>query len=200
MDRFHTRVGSLLEEGELLTTLSDISYIWVYFNVPESEYLNYVGKGKNNFKSKVQLRLANKELFESQGSIETIEGEFNNETGNIAFRATFPNSKGLLRHGETGNILMSVNLKNAILIPQKSTFDILDKKYVYVVNAQNILQAKQITIANELDHLYVVGSGLSNKDKILADGLGKVKSNERIEYEFVSFEEEMLDLNQMHAE
>lgn len=63
MDRFHTRVGSLLEEGELLTTLSDISYIWVYFNVPESEYLNYVGKGKNNFKSKVQLRLANKELL-----------------------------------------------------------------------------------------------------------------------------------------
>ena len=200
MDRFHTRVGSLLEEGELLTTLSDISYIWVYFNVPESEYLNYVGKGKNNFKSKVQLRLANKELFESQGSIETIEGEFNNETGNIAFRANFPNPKGILRHGETGNILMPVYLKNAILIPQKSTFDILDKKYVYVVDDQNVLHTKQISIAYELAHLYIINDGLSSTDKILAEGLGKVKSDEKIEYEFVSFEKEMSDLNQLHAE
>ncbi|HRI00259.1 MAG TPA: efflux RND transporter periplasmic adaptor subunit [Saprospiraceae bacterium] len=200
MDRFHSRLGSLLEEGELLTTLSDISNMWVYFNVPESQYLEFVKKGKSDVKTKVQLRLANKELFESVGTIETIEGEFNNETGNIAFRANFPNPKGILRHGETGNILMPVNLKKAILIPQKSTFDILDKKYVYVVDENNVLQAKQITVAYELAHLYIISSGLTTNDKILADGLGKVKNNEKIDYEFVDFEKEMSDLNQLHAE
>ncbi len=200
MDRFHTRLGSLVDEGELLTSLSDNSRMWVYFNVSEAEYLNYVRKIKDKDDQKVLLRMANKELFEIPGKVETIEADFNNETGNIAFRATFPNPKRILRHGETGNILMPVELKNALIIPQKSTFDVLDKKYVYVVDQNNVLKAVQITIAQELPHLYVVGAGLQPADKILAEGLGKVKNNERIKYRFVSMEKELAEIHQLHAE
>jgi membrane fusion protein (multidrug efflux system) len=144
--------------------------------------------------------MANKELFDVPGIVETIEADFNNETGNIAFRATFQNAKGVLRHGETGNILMPVTLKNAILIPQKATFDVLDKKFVYIVDENNVLKAKQITIAQELPHVYIVGSGLTATDKILAEGLGKVKNNEKITYEFVPFAKELAELNNLHAE
>lgn len=200
MDRFHTRLGSLIEEGELLTTLSDNSRMWVYFNVPESEYLEYVKKAKSESAKKVLLQMANKELFDVPGLVETIEADFNNETGNIAFRATFPNPKGILRHGGTGNILMPIDLKNAILIPQKATFDVLDKKYVYVVDDKNVLKAREITIAEEMPHLYVVASGLTVNDKILAEGLGKVKNNEKINYEFVPFTKELAELNNLHAE
>lgn len=200
MDRFQTRLGSLIEEGELLTTLSDNSKMWVYFNVPELEYLNYIKKIKSQGKQTVMLQMANKELFDLQGIVETIEADFNNENGNIAFRATFPNPKGILRHGETGNIMMPVELKGAIIIPQKATYDVLDKKYVYVVDENNILKAKQITIAQEIPHLYVVSSGLDPKDKILAEGLGKVKNNEKIKYKFVPFEKELAELNKLHAE
>ena len=63
-----------------------------------------------------------------------------------------------------------------------------------------MLRAKQIVISQELQHLYVVASGLSINDKILAEGLGKVKSNEKIQYEFVSFEKELAELNKLHAE
>ena len=125
---------------------------------------------------------------------------FNNETGNIAFRATFPNPKGILRHGGTGNILMPINLKNAIIIPQRATFDVLDKKYVYVVDNNKVLKARQIIIAQELPHLYVLASGLNANDKILAEGLGKVKNNVKIDYEFVSFAKELSELNNLHAE
>lgn len=200
MDRFQKRLGSLIDEGELLTTLSDNSRMWVYFNVPEAEYLDYVKKAKTQQSQNVLLQMANKELFDVPGVVETIEADFNNETGNIAFRATFPNPKGILRHGETGNILMPVTLKAAIIIPQKATFDVLDKKYVYVVDENNVLHAKQISIAQELPHVYVVGSGLNAKDKILAEGLGKVKNNEKIKYEFVPFEKELAELNNLHAE
>lgn len=200
MDRFEKRLGSLIEEGELLTTLSDNSKMWVYFNVPEAEYLDYVKKAKAQSAPKVLLQMANKELFEVPGIVETIEADFNNETGNIAFRATFQNGRGILRHGETGNILMPVTLKNAILIPQKATFDVLDKKFVYIVDANNVLKAQQITIAQELPHVYVVGSGLTANDKILAEGLGKVKNNEKITYEFVPFAKELAELNNLHAE
>lgn len=200
MDHFHSRLGSLIDEGELLTTLSDNSKMWVYFNVPEVEYLNYIKKAKTKEKQKVLLQMANKELFDLPGIVETIEADFNNETGNIAFRATFLNPKGILRHGETGNIMMQISLKGAILIPQKSTFDVLDKKYVYVVDENNVLKARQITVSHEMSHLYVVESGLGPKDKILAEGLGKVKNNEKIKFTFVPFEKELLDLKNIHAE
>lgn len=200
MGRFLKRLGSLIDEGELLTTLADNSKMWVYFNVPESEYLNLVKSNQQHHGQEVQLRMANDVVFEHKGMVETIEADFNNETGNIAFRATFPNPGSLLRHGETGTILMPVSLKNAILIPQKSTFDVLDKKYVYVVDANNVVQARLITVAQEMSHLYVVGSGLAVGDKIVAEGLGKVKNNEKIQYRFVPVEKELSESNQLHAE
>ncbi|MBL0310438.1 MAG: efflux RND transporter periplasmic adaptor subunit [Bacteroidetes bacterium] len=200
MDRFYQRLGSLVDEGELLTTLSDNSKMWVYFNVPESEYLDYASRTAKTGKQQVKLRMANGEIFSREGTVETIEADFNNETGNIAFRATFSNPDKILRHGETGTILMPTHLKNAIIIPQKATFDILDKKFVYVLDNNNVLKSKQITIAQEMPHLYVVSSGLDVNDKILLEGLGKVKNNEKIETEFVSFEKALSDLNNLHAE
>lgn len=200
MDRFQTRLGSLIDEGELLTTLSDNSKMWVYYNVPEVEYLNYVKTTPMGAKQRVKLKMANGEIFQQDGLVETIEADFNNENGNIAFRATFPNPKGILRHGETGNILMPVAMPGAIIIPQKATFDVLDKKYVYVVDEKGVLNARLITIAREMPHLYVVASGLEPNEKILAEGLGKVKNKEKIQYEFVPFEKELSNLLTLHAE
>jgi membrane fusion protein, multidrug efflux system len=105
--RFHVRLGSLVAEGDLLTTLSDNSTLWVYFNVSEAEYLNYKSHHAADEQTLVKLVMANGEVFDQVGKVETIEADFNNATGNLAFRATFPNPKGLLRHGETGKVLMT---------------------------------------------------------------------------------------------
>jgi len=180
MGRFQVRLGSLVDEGELLTTLADNGTVWVYFNVTESEYLDYKTHAPSDNPPAVKLMMANGEMFAQTGKVETIEADFNNETGNIAFRAAFANPNGLLRHGETGKVLMTVPLKNALIIPQKATFEVLDKKYVFVVDDHNIVQTRQITIAQELPHLYVVDSGVSEQDKILIDGLRKVKDGSEI--------------------
>jgi membrane fusion protein (multidrug efflux system) len=121
------RLGSLLDEGELLTTLSDNSKMWVYFNVPEAEYLDYA-MGEKDPKEHVHLKLANHQFFSEEGIIETIESNFNNTTGNIAFRASFPNPNKLLRHGQTGKILWPRSLKNVVMMPQKATYEVLEKK------------------------------------------------------------------------
>ncbi|KGO96808.1 efflux RND transporter periplasmic adaptor subunit [Flavobacterium enshiense] len=181
IDRFHVRLGSLLEEGDLLTNISDNSKMWVYYNVPEAEYLDYKIREKNNGKTRVNLLMANNEYFNHIGVVETIEADFNNETGNISFRATFPNPQGLLRHGETGSIQTILPLKNALLIPQKATFEVLEKKYVYVIDKENKVRSRAITIAAELPHIYAVNSGLSQGDRILLEGLRMVKENEKIE-------------------
>lgn len=184
MDRFHVRIGSLIDEGELLTVLSDNSKMWVYFNVPEAEYLDYRSTINKDSLVEVELLMANNKIFKYPGKVETIEADFNNETGNIAFRATFPNPNQLLRHGETGSILMKVPMKNALIIPQKATFEILDKKYVYVITKDNVVQSRQITIAEELPHIYIVSGGLDENDRILLEGLRKVKENEKIACNF----------------
>ena len=185
MDRFHARLGSLLDEGDLLTSLSDNSKMWVYFNVPEAEYLEYETVIKKDSLVRVSLLMANGKIFKHHGIIETIEADFNNETGNIAFRATFPNPKGLLRHGETGSVLMNARLENALLIPQKSTFEILDKRYVFVIDKDNIVRSRHITIAAELPHIYAVNGGLEETDRILLEGLRLVQEGEEIHVEFV---------------
>jgi len=186
MDRFQVRLGSLVDEGDLLTTLSDNSKMWVYFNVPEAEYLNYKMIAKADSLMKVNLLMANNLLFDHSGIVQAIEADFNNETGNIAFRATFPNPKGLLRHGETGNIQMTVPLNNALIIPQKATFEILEKKYVFVVGKDNVIQQREITIGAEMPDLYIVKEGLSENERIVLEGIRKVRDKDKIaEYNYL---------------
>jgi len=183
IDRFHVRLGSLIDEGDLLTNLSDNSKMWVYFNVPEAEYLSYKTSGSAD-NVKVRLLMANNELFEFEGVVETIEADFNNETGNIPFRATFPNPKGLLRHGETGNIQMATTLKNALIIPQKATYEVLEKKYVFVVDKDNVAHVREVEISSEIPDLYIIKKGLTEKERIIVEGIRKVKNEQAIEYNY----------------
>ncbi len=199
--KFHdVRLGSLVDEGELLTTLSDNNKMWVYFNVPEAQYLNYAMRSKPDSLLKVQLKMANQQFYDQTGVVETIESDFNYETGNIAFRATFQNPKKILRHGETDNILIPVPLKDVLLIPQKATFEILDKVYVYVIKPDNTLEAREIQIEAEMPHLFAVKKGLTTKDKILIEGLRKVKNKQKVNYEFVPFNKVIEEMHAIHAE
>ncbi len=195
MDRLNVRRGSLLNEGDLLSTISDISQMWVYFYVHEAEYLNYTTKYQGKEKLKVKLKMANNEMFKYSGVIETIEADFNNETGNIAFRATFPNPDKLLRHGETGTVIIDVPLKNALIIPQKATFEVLNARYVYVVDKDNVVKAREIKVGAEIRNLYVIESGINENDKILLEGLRLVGENDKISYTFKDPKEVITHLN-----
>lgn len=189
MGLFHARRGSLIDEGDLLTTLSDNSTLWVYFNVAEAEYLQYRAETSDAGPPPVKLMMANGKLFDQVGKVETIEADFDNETGTIAFRATFPNPQGLLRHGETGKVLISSLVPDALLIPQKATFDVLEKKFVFVMDAQHVVHARPITVSAELPQVYLVASGLKEDEHILLDGLRKVHDGSVIEPEFKKAED-----------
>jgi membrane fusion protein, multidrug efflux system len=189
MDSLHVRQGSLVEEGELLTTLSDNSEMWVYFNVPEAEYLDYASQDQPDERKTVHLVMANGEVFGHPGKVNVIEAEFNNETGTIPFRADFPNPDGLLRHGGTGNIQMKKLIKGAVLIPQKATFEVLDHHYVFVVGKDDVLTQQRIHISEEVEDLFIVSKGLTADDKIVLEGLRQAKSGKKAEYEFEEPEE-----------
>lgn len=208
MDRLSQMQGSLVKKDEVLTTLSDNRLMWVYFNVPEARYLDYKARqGADQsisqlklVDSKIELLLANGKKFnQTPGDTVTVEGKFNNETGNIAFRADFPNPDRLLRHGQTGTILIHRSMKNALVIPQRATYEILDKQYVWVVGEDHVVHQRPITIAHELEDIYVIKSGLDIKDKIILEGVQQVHHNEKVEYEFQK-PEEALRHQKYHAE
>jgi membrane fusion protein (multidrug efflux system) len=185
VDRLHQQLGSLIKEGEELTTLSDNSVMWVYFNVPEARYLDYkAGVGQEKESQKIELVLANGSKFPHSGKIGAIEAEFNNETGNIPFRADFPNPDRVLRHGQTGSVLIHLPLKNAVVIPQRATFEVLDKRYVHVVGKDDVAHQREIVVQHELEDIYVIRSGLKMDERIVLDGVRQVRDGEKLEYEF----------------
>lgn len=195
IDRIPLKLGSLIDEGELLTTLSDNKSVYAYFNVPESQYLNFKTQPETSKqKQEVSLMLANNQLHKYKGVIETVEGQFDNETGNIAFRAKFPNPDMLLKHGETGKVLMTVPLKQALVIPQKATYELQDKIYVFVVDKNNQVSSRNIVIKYKLPNLYILESGLDDGDKIVLEGVQNVRDDDKIEYKYIEPKHVIYDL------
>ncbi|WP_254512589.1 efflux RND transporter periplasmic adaptor subunit [Anatilimnocola floriformis] len=209
VDRQRNQLGSLIAEGDVLTTFSDNSLMWVYFNVPEARYLEYKAEieadktnpgdpndhARNTQHLRIELKLANGNVFDQQGKIGAIEADFNNTTGNIAFRADFPNPNSLLRNGQTGTILIHRDLSGAIVIPQRATFEILAKQYAFVVDEKNVVHQRDLTILSEQDDIYVIKDGLKEGEKIILEGIRQVRDGDKIpEYEFRKPEEVLVNM------
>ena len=193
VDRLLKQQGSKIKEEDALTTLSDNSTMWVYFNVPECRYLEYVGEvGGDRQSAVVELVLANGVKFAHAGKIGAIEAKFNNETGNIPFRADFPNPKSLLRHGQTGTVLIHRPLKDAVVIPQRATFENLAKRYVFILGKDDVVHQREIDVRHELEDVYVIGNGLQVGDRIVLEGIRQVHDGEKIEFEYLKPEEAMV--------
>jgi RND family efflux transporter MFP subunit len=190
IDRIPLKTGSLIDEGTLLTTASDISEIFVYFYVSESEYLQYVKnkikKGDQN--NQVSLVLADGSEYPYPGTIETMEGEFKASTGSIAFRARFPNPDKILKHRATGRIRLYNRIENALFVPQKSVFEIQDKNYVYVVDANNKVKMRSFKPKIRFSHFYIVESGLQPGDKIVYEGIQNLQEGMQIKPEPVDLD------------
>lgn len=179
INRIPHKMGSLVEEGDMLTSISDNREIFAYFHLSEIDYLNYINSPEKDAKT-VQLKLANNELYPHIGKIETIESEFDKETGNIAFRARFPNPDAILKHGANGKVIIDKVLKNALIISQKSTFEIQDKLYVFVVDKNDTLKQRNIIPRMQLTDFYAVESGLSPNERIVFEGVESAKDGSKI--------------------
>lgn len=183
IDRIPHRTGSLIDHGTLLTTASNISAIYVYFNVSENEYLQYIKtqaedpQKKNN---KVRLTLADGSPYPYEGNIETVESEFKSGTGSIAFRARFPNPDKTLKHGASGNIILSNRVEDAVMVPQKAVFEIQDKNYVFLVDSTNQVSMKSFVPSTRFASFYIVESGLKPGDRVVLEGIQSIESGMQI--------------------
>ncbi len=193
VDRLPFKRGSLVDEGTLLTTLSDNQNVFAYFNVSEQEYLAFSEQDGVNKSASVDLVLANGEKYSEKGLVETIEGEFDKNTGNIAFRARFANPNKLLRHGASGKVQLPKKVTDYWAIPQKSVFEIQEKSYVFVKDAVGIVKMKSIVPDLRIPHFYLVKNGFSSKDTILIEGIQLVKQGQKIKSTFKSMRQLLTD-------
>jgi RND family efflux transporter MFP subunit len=187
IDRIPNKQGSLINEGDLLTTLSDNKEVFAYFNVSESEYLDQMMSKESGRSTEVELVLANGKVYSHKGMIETVESTIDKNTGNIAFRARFKNPEGIIKHGSSGKIKLNRLIKDAIMIPQKTTFEIQENTYVYVVDKDNVVHMKSITPKVRMSNIYLIEAGLTPNDKIIYEGIQRVRDGDKVSVSEVQF-------------
>lgn len=182
------RLGSLVSPSIAtpLTIVSDINEMYVYASLTEKELLELVRKDGSQSAAvetypEVQLQLSDGSTYDQKGKIETISGVINANTGAVSIRATFPNAGHLLRSGGMGNLIIPYHLENALIVPQKATTEIQDKKFVFLQQDDNTVKMNEIVILNvDNGKEYVVTSGLKSGDKIVIENAGTLKDGQTI--------------------
>ena len=182
------RLGSLVSPSIAtpLTIVSDITEMYVYASLTEKELLELVRKDGSQSAvvetyPEVQLQLSDGSTYDQKGKIETISGVINANTGAVSIRATFPNSNHLLRSGGMGNLIIPYHMENALVVPQKATTEIQDKKFVFLQQPDNTVKMNEITILNiDNGQEYVVTSGLKQGDLIVIENVGTLKDGQTI--------------------
>jgi membrane fusion protein (multidrug efflux system) len=177
--RLLKKQGSLVAPADVdaLTLLSDVHDVHVYFSLGEKDFVSfkeqYPGetlKDKLKQLPAVSLLLADNTEYTKQGKIDMIDGQFDKNTGAITLRASFQNAQGLLRSGNTGKIRLSLQHKDAIIVPQSATVEMQDKVFVFELADSNKVKKQAIEIAGKSGDNYLVKDGLKAGDKIVLSG------------------------------
>lgn len=182
------RVGSLVSPSMAtpMTTIADNSEMFAYFSMTERQLLQMIREG-GSYKEilakmpEIQLQLIDGSIYPDSGRVETISGVIDPTTGSVSMRALFPNAHNVLRSNSTGNVIFPNILPDVILVPQSATTDIQDKKFVYVVQADNTVKNTEIQVytLNDGQNYYVTG-GLKAGDKIVIEGVQAIKDGQAI--------------------
>lgn len=181
------REGSLASPSSMspLTTISDNSQVYAYFSLNEKDLLALTENGKYSLDSRintlpsVKLKLPNGQVYPFEGKVATVSGVLDSSTGAASVRALFDNENGMLRSGSTGQIIIPVVTENVIQIPQKASYELQDRRFVYIINDSNVAVSAPITILDNNDGKnFVVTSGIEPGQVIAIEGVGTlVKDN-----------------------
>ena len=177
--RLLKKQGSLVAptDADALTLLSDVHNVHVYFSLGEKDFVSfkeqYPGetlKDKLQQLPAVDLLLADNSQYTVKGKIDMIDGQFDKNTGAITLRASFPNAQGLLRSGNTGKIRLSLQHKDALIVPQSATVEMQDKVFVFAVADSNKVKKQAISIVGKSGTNYLVSEGVKAGDQVVLSG------------------------------
>ena len=186
--RITLKEGSLLTAGIAtpITMVASTGDVFAYFSFDEKYLLDMADNERTALKQVVEklppaeLLLANGQIYEHRGKIVLGSSLIDPTTGSLPMKGIFPNPDAVLHSGSTGSLRIPTIYQNAIIIPQKATYDIQDKKMVFTVDAENIVHATVIKVLNNTSDSFIIDSGLNEGDRIVLDGVGKLKDGDKI--------------------
>ena len=170
----------MVENGSLLTTVSQLDYIYAYFSIPDNTYFQMMEDKTLNTQGDIKLILPNGMIYDKKGELRTADGEIDRQTGSIQYKAKFENPQGFIKHGTSGKLIISEPKTNAILIPQKAVFSIQDKQYVFKVQKDGVVKMTNVTIGTTLDDVYILNDGLKRDDLIVQEGTQSLRDGDKI--------------------
>jgi membrane fusion protein (multidrug efflux system) len=184
------KIGSLVTSStpQPLTTVSNIGNIYAYFSINEKQALDFAKNTHGaNLESKlatippVSLMLSNGTEFPQKGRVETASGLINTQTGSVSVRATFRNPGNIVRSGSSAVVRIPRTIDSAVLVPQKATFEIQGKKFVYIVESTGTVRSAEITVMESSNGQYfVITKGLKPSEKIVLEGVASLKEGASI--------------------
>jgi membrane fusion protein, multidrug efflux system len=198
------RKGTLVSPNDAapLTTVADTRNMYAYFALSERDYITFLQTAEGETLDekiknmpKVQLVMANGSIYEHQGTIETVTGQIDRQSGTVSFRAIFPNSGGLLANGSSGSIRVPRTYDDVLVAPEASTFEQQGVVYVYRVQGDTIAIATPIQIKERVNQMVVIASGVEKGQKIVAQGVGRIRTNTAIKPKPVEFDSIMNAFN-----
>lgn len=191
------REGSLVSPSDPtpLTRVSDIDEVYAFFSMNERDYLNFIQTTEGNTISEkianfppVQLELVNGEIYEYEGTIETVSGQVDPSTGTVSFRARFPNPNRILASGNSGSIRIPRTFENVPVVPESASYEQQGKVYVYEVQGDSMAVSRIIEVQDRVQNLIIVASGVEQGDEIVAQGIGRLRNNTPIQPQRVPFD------------
>lgn len=174
------RVGSLVGQGEatLLTTVSQIDQVRVSYPLAEQLYLSNPKRFQEGAEgAKLDLFLSDGSLYPEKGTISFLDRQVDPSTGTFTVVATFPNPNGLLRPGQYAKIRdVREVLHGAITVPQRAVTELQGMQQVVVVGEDNKAEVRTVVMGERLERRWIVKSGLRAGERVVVEGLQKVKS------------------------
>jgi membrane fusion protein (multidrug efflux system) len=176
----------------ILNTVSQLRAIRVQFFLTEQDYLKLarayltaeemeMRRVEGDDRTELELILADGTLYDQKGTVDFIDRSIDSSTGSILIQATFPNPQRLIRPGQFARVRVRVRQDdNAILIPQKCAKELQGQFSVMLVNNENVLESRTVAVSEKIGEFYVISEGLQNGDKIILEGIQKVRSGMEI--------------------
>ncbi|MDB5262650.1 MAG: efflux transporter periplasmic adaptor subunit [Adhaeribacter sp.] len=182
---FPYKIGSLVSSNttQPLTTVSNIGNIYAYFSINEKQALAFSANTKGATTQErlatmppVTFLLANGNEYPEKGRIETTSGSINTETGSVRVRATFPNPGNIIRSGSSGAVRIPTTVDSALVVPQKATYEIQGKKFVYLVENNGTVRSQEVSVMqNDDGRFFVVQEGLQPGSQIVLEGVATLR-------------------------
>jgi membrane fusion protein (multidrug efflux system) len=177
------QIGDLVSPTSLLTTVSTVDPIKIYFPVSEREYLDYIKEHPDEEKRHLALEmiLANGSVYPQPGRTTLVDRQIDVKTGTLRVQGVFPNPGNVLRPGQYARIRATTSTRRgALLVPQKAVSELQGNYQVAVVGSDNKVQIRPVKVGERVGTEWIVEQGLKPSDRVVAEGIQKVRAGEAV--------------------